>query len=142
MPGTATAPGPARMSNPDSYQGLSAIGLKGFMETDMSPRKVAIERKSEKHLLWNAFENRPIRVPKPESWVVLRMPDQTAAFGGQIFQSRQPFLYQCLANTLPLILGQHRNRAEAIPLSGTVGEGHGGEGNMADHTAIDFRHQG
>jgi RNase P protein component len=57
------------------------------MECDIPLRKPAVKRNSEKHLLRNAFVAKSGNMLKSEFPMVLRMTDQTAAFGAKVFQS-------------------------------------------------------
>ncbi len=66
---------------------LPAICFESFVEGDIALRKAAVKRKSEKHPLWNALEDKSGNILKAKSPVVLRVPDQTAAFGVQVFQT-------------------------------------------------------
>jgi hypothetical protein len=66
---------------------LLTSGLEAFMERDSTVREAAVKRKSEKHLWWNALEDKPGHILKSKFPVVLRVPDKTAAFGAQVFQS-------------------------------------------------------
>ena len=65
-----------------------ACGGETFMECDRTVRIVSVERKREKDLLWNALEDKSGDILKSKFPVVLRMPDQAAAFGTQALQSR------------------------------------------------------
>jgi hypothetical protein len=70
------------------------------------------------------------------------MPTHNTASGSiQVLQSGQTFLNQRSANALTLILQQNRDRPQSEPVGCAVGNGHGGESHMSDHTAIPFRNQ-
>ena len=66
---------------------LLTICLEPIMKCDMALWKTAVKRECEKHLFRNACEDKAGNILEAEFPVVLRMPDQTAAFGAQFFQS-------------------------------------------------------
>ena len=58
------------------------------MEGDNTVREAAVKGKGEKHLWWNALVDKSGDILKSKFPVVFGMPDQTTAFGAQVFQSR------------------------------------------------------
>ena len=67
--------------------GLLTICVEPFVECDIALRKPAVKREREKHLFRNACEDKSGNILESEFPVVLRMPDETTAFGAQVFQS-------------------------------------------------------
>jgi len=66
---------------------LSAICFESFMERDIALGKAPVERKGKERLFWNALVDKSGNILKSKLPVVLRMPDEAAAFGIHGFQS-------------------------------------------------------
>jgi hypothetical protein len=70
------------------------------------------------------------------------MPDETASAGTQALQPRQSFPDQRAADPPALVFRQYRHRPESVPVPGTVGHRHWGEGDVSHYAPIHFRHEG
>ena len=115
-----------------------AIRSESFVESDRALRSMPGERESEEDLRRHALKPKSRYVPEPEFPVVSRMSHETTSLRLHRSQPRQSFLDQGLAEALPLVRRQHRNRSKSIPVWSAIRNGHRREGDMPYHPALHF----
>ncbi|SBO42103.1 protein of unknown function [Cyanobium sp. NIES-981] len=66
---------------------MSAIGMECFMKQDSALWNGPIKGKSQEHILGNAFVDESFNIPEAKPTIVLRIPDQAAAFRFELLQA-------------------------------------------------------
>jgi hypothetical protein len=99
---------------------------------------LAVQRQSEKDLRRYAVEPQAGKVAEAEFPVVIGMAEEATPFRIPLLQLQQPFQVEFAADAPTLMRRQDRDRAEALPIPGSVGNRHGREGVMPLHLAVQF----
>jgi hypothetical protein len=93
------------------------------VELDDALRDRGLELQGEEPFLRNSREDQPRDVPEAEAPVVLRMFHEATPPGSEGSQPGEPFPDQSAADPLALAFRPDRDRAESVPVRGTVPDG-------------------
>ena len=120
---------------------MSALCGKACVKHHRASRLCVTKRQGEEVLLRNSFKGQAWIISETKPLVVLGGTHENTALCPSGLEPGQPFVDERFPDALPLVLGQHGDRTQAVPMRVAVGHRDGRERDVAHHVPTQLRHQ-